>query len=82
MFDRLLLEAQFEWDKRPVKFVDSPSVPDGQESAFKKSKSNVKQARICKLIVSQLQQPAARPDSVNSSEKDVHCSSHPLRRST
>ena len=61
--DRQLTKTQFKWDTGPIKFVDSSSSPDGQESFFKGSKSNEKQAKICKHIVSQLQQPATVSDT-------------------
>ena len=61
--DRQITETEFDWAGEPVKFIDCPAAPDGQESFYFGSKSNQGQAKICKDIVSRLQRPSSQSAS-------------------
>ena len=69
--DRQITGSKFDWGGEPVKFINCPALPDGQESFYFGSKSNQGQAKTCRDIVSRLQRPSSQSANGASEQIDL-----------
>ena len=77
--DRRITETKFDWKGKVIRFVDTPGLETSCRES--KSKSNEIQAKICKIIVSSLQQLACARSNAKGSSIIDSTREHPSKMS-